>query len=110
MLKIITKPSNDWLNLSTEHKIVNNEIKTLRKVVVHKFKVGDIEDPDLHAAHPLWEWEHSEMGQWVMRHAVETPMWQRFNNYQSYHTEYAIVATLEDKDYTFWQLKWSNGS
>lgn len=106
---IITKPSSDWLNLKTEHKIVNGEVKTLRKVVVHKFSVSDMEDPDLYAAHPLWEWEHSEVGQWVMRHAVETPIWQRHINNSSYSTEYAIVAILGDKDYTFWQLKWGNG-
>ena len=31
-------------------------IKEIHKIVVHKFSVGDVEDPDLYAAQPLWEW------------------------------------------------------
>ena len=82
------------------------EVKT---VVVHRFKMGDVDDPDLYAAQPLWEWQQSEMGQWVMSHAVDQPEWRRYTDHVGYHLEYIVVAKLTARDYTFWQLKWGNG-
>ena len=77
-------------------------------VIVHRFKMGDVEDPDLYAAQPLWEWQQSEMGAWVMEHSVETPMWHRQANPNQYHTDYAVQAWLKGADYTFWVLKWAD--
>jgi hypothetical protein len=51
-----------------------NKVST---IVVHTFKLGDVEDPDLYAAIPLGKWQDSESGKWVMEHAVETPWWER---------------------------------
>jgi hypothetical protein len=70
--------------------------------------MGDVEDPDLYAAEPLWEWQQSEMGQWVMDRAVDTPEWHRQMDSMQYHMQYAVVAKLKDIDYTFWTLKWGN--
>jgi hypothetical protein len=46
-------------------------------VKVHEFNMGDVEDPDLYAAQPLYEWQQSEQGKWIMEHAVEPPFWHR---------------------------------
>ena len=78
-------------------------------MVVHRFKMGDVDDPDLYAAQPLWEWQQSEMGQWVMNHAVDQPEWRRHMNVSLYGYEYIVVAKLTARDYTFWVLKWGNG-
>ena len=59
---------------------------------VHEFTMGDVEDPDLYAAEPMWKWQSSEMGQWVMEHAVETPFWHRHVDPYSYGYKYYIVA------------------
>jgi hypothetical protein len=80
----------------------------IHTVVVHRFRMGDVEDPDLYAAQPLWEWQESEMGKWVMERAVDTPEWHRQIDVMQYHMQYAVVAKLKDIDYTFWTLKWSN--
>lgn len=77
----------------------------VRKVVVHEFSVADVEDPDLWAAEPLLTWEKSAAGQWVMEHAVETPVWHRMIDYTSYSHRYAVVARLRDEDYVFYKLK-----
>lgn len=79
-----------------------------KKVIVHEFQVSDVEDPVLYAAQPLYEWEHSEQGQWVMTHAVEKPMWHRLHIVDSYYNKFIIEAKFTDKDYTFWQLKWGS--
>ena len=86
--------------------LIDDKIEEIHNVVVHRFNMGDVEDPDLYAAQPLWEWQESEMGKWVMSHAVETPMWHRQTDLAQFHLTYAITAKLRGRDHTFWQLKW----
>jgi hypothetical protein len=88
--------------------IIGDKAYKIYKTVVHRFQMGDVEDPDLYAAQSLWEWQASEMGAWVMKHAVETPEWHRMHDHISYYHRYAVVARLKDVDYTFWTLKWGN--
>ena len=88
--------------------VFGDRVHEIHTVVVHRFRMGDVEDPDLYAAQPLWEWQQSEMGVWVMERAVDTPEWHRQMDPIQYHTQYAVVAKLKDIDYTFWTLKWSN--
>jgi hypothetical protein len=91
-----------------QFNLVHDKVIEVKTVVVHRFKMGDVEDPDLYAAEPLWNWQQSEMGQWVMSHAVDQPEWRRNTYHESYHTEYIIVAKLTAKDYTYWVLKWGD--
>jgi len=86
--------------------LIDNRVDEVHSVIVHRFTMGDVEDPDLYAAEPLWQWQSSEMGTWVMEHSVETPMWHRNSNPNQYHTDYAVQAWLKGADYTFWVLKW----
>lgn len=77
-------------------------------VVVHEFSVGDVDDPDLYAAHPLWEWQQSAAGTWVMENAVETPQWGRSNDHRTYQLRYRVTAKLREQDATFFKLKYDN--
>jgi hypothetical protein len=86
--------------------VIDDVAHKIYYTVVHSFMMGDVEDPDLYAAQPLWEWENSEMGQWVMENAVETPMWQRMIDHTTYGTRYAITAKLKDADHTYFLLKY----
>ena len=92
----------------TEFMKFGDKVHKIHTVLVHEFTMGDVEDPDLYAAQPLWEWQESEMGAWVMERAVEVPEWHRNINYIGYHFEYIVVAKLKDIDYTFWTLKWGS--
>jgi hypothetical protein len=86
-------------------------VKEIHKVVVHRFRVGDVEDPDLYAASPIHDWEISEQGKFVMKHAVDVPEWHRQLDGQSYGHQYAIVAELEAKKLSEFYLRWGkNGS
>ena len=89
-----------------EYMLIEDKVHQIHKVIVHRFQMGDVEDPDLYAAQPLWEWQQSEMGSWVMERSVETPVWHRQTNSNQYHTEYAVQAWLKGADYSFWVLKW----
>lgn len=86
--------------------VENGKAYGLTKVVVHQFKLGDVDDPDMYAAQPLYDWRTSEMGKWVMERAVETPEWHRHIDHMTYGYQYVVVAKMKDVDYTFWQLKW----
>ena len=85
----------------TTHDVMvfGDKAHKIHTVVVHRFRMGDVEDPDLYAAQPLWEWQESEMGAWVMKHAVQTPEWHRQMDQIQYHMQYAVVAKLKDVDY-----------
>jgi len=75
-------------------------------VIVHKFRMGDVEDPQLYAAEPLYKWETSEMGQWVMKNSIDQPTWNLIPNLDIYGHEVIIRATLRPEDYTYWKLKY----
>jgi hypothetical protein len=86
--------------------IIKDNIVEIHSITVHKFTMGDVEDPDLYAYEPLMGWQKSEMGEWVMAKAVETPMWHRMPDVHNYGWNFAITAKLKGPDHTFWQLKW----
>ena len=88
--------------------VIDDKVYKIHKTIVHQFKLSDVEDPDLHAAQPLWDWQESEHGKWVMSKAVEPPEWHRYIDHTHYYYRYAIVAKLKDIDYTFWTLKWAS--
>jgi hypothetical protein len=112
-MAITTKPDSGYLSKPTnidthDVMIFDDRAYKIHTVRVHQFRIGDVEDPDLYAAQPLWEWQESEMGKWVMERAVEVPEWHRNINHIGYHFEYIVVAKLKDVDYTFWTLKWGS--
>ena len=96
----------DKLFKAPEWKLINGKGVRFDDVKVHQFTMGDVEDPDLYAAQPLHEWQSSEVGQWVMEHAVETPFWHRRFDPRNYGHTYCVVARLSEQDQTYWALKW----
>jgi len=91
-----------------DYMVLEDRVHQIHKVIVHRFQMGDVEDPDLYAAQPLWEWQQSEQGKWIMERSLETPVWHRQTNPHQYHIEYAVQAWLRGADYSFWVLKWGN--
>ena len=92
----------DW-----EVKEIDGQLVRFSDVCVHEFRMGDVEDPDLYAAQPLWEWQDSEMGKWVMENAVEQPYWLRRNDVSTYGYQFKVMARLSEQNQTFWALKWA---
>ena len=84
---------------------VGDRVEEVRTVVVHEFTMGDVEDPDLYAAQPLWEWQESQEGKWIKEHAVEEPMWHRAIDEYNYGYKYRISAKLSGARLTEWLLR-----
>ena len=79
-------------------------------LVVHEFTLGDVDDPDIYAAVPLFEWQLSDVGKWVMANAIETPQWGRYNDHHTYSLRYRVTAKLKDEDATFFKLKYDHAN
>jgi putative lipoic acid-binding regulatory protein len=86
------------------YKVVGDRVEEMREVVVHTFSMGDVEDPDLYAAEPLYQWQESAEGKWIMEHAVETPCWHRMHDQLNYGYQYSITAKLRGPRLTEWLL------
>lgn len=78
------------------------------KIIVHRFRLGDVDDPEIYAAEPIWQWEQSEVGRWVKEHAVEVPSWQIRVHHETYSHEGIIRAEFTEEDATFYSLKWGH--
>ena len=87
-------------------KIIDDQAVRFRDVCVHEFTVGAVEDPDLMAGEPLWKWQQTEAGAWVMAKAVVQPYWMHQHDYNSFGHKYRIMARLSEQNETFWRLKW----
>ena len=88
--------------------IINGNAVKFSDVMVYSFPMGDVEDPDLYAGQPLFEWQETEAGQWVMEHAADKPYWVRRMDLNNYGYRYYIFARMSEADQVYWQLKWGN--
>ena len=74
--------------------------------VVHVILMGDVDDPDLFVAEPIYQWQQTEAGKWVMENSNPTPSWHRSVDYTTYGQKYQIRAYLTPKQLTYWKLKY----
>jgi len=78
----------------------------IHKLRVHHFRMGDVEDPEIYAAQPLYEWEKSGQGQWVMQHAVEPPTFLIRPDHSFFGYQVTVDARLQEEDATYFALRW----
>lgn len=90
----------------SETKVINGKAVKFRDVCVHEIRMGDVEDPDLFVADPIWKWQQTDAGKFVMEHAVDQLYFTRGIDHHSYGHLYRIVARLSEQNETFWRLKW----
>lgn len=90
----------------TKYVVVGDRVEEVKTVIVHEFSMGDVDDPDLYAAQPLCEWEQSEIGQWVIKNACDTPTWHRIADQTMFGYRYQIRAKLMGAPLTEWLLRY----
>ena len=71
----------------------------------HTFRMGDVEDPEIYAAQPIWEWQQTEQGQWVLSHCID-PKYAVEPDNMSWGYRVRLYGEVDDTDATFFQLKW----
>lgn len=90
------------------YTVEDDIVKEIHKVVVHKFNLADVEDPDIYAAGPMFDWERSEAGQFVLKYAVDKPEWHRHMDPMWMGYRYIVVAELEKKKLSEFYLRWGS--
>ena len=93
-----------------EVKIIDDVPVRFRDVCVHEFFMSDIEDVEIYVAAPIWEWQQSPAGAWVMEHSANKPYWTHHMDPIAYGARIRIMARLSEKDETFWRLKWGGSN
>lgn len=105
----IYEPRNGYLGSSPivpTHNVmmIDGELHEIHKLVVHQF-VTYAEDPEVMIASDLYEWEHSEIGSWVMHHAIEAPEWSKMHDHATLGHKIAITAKFKAKDAVYFKLR-----
>lgn len=91
-----------------KYNLIGDRVEECKEVIVHSFNMGDVEDPDLYAAQPLFEWEKSDQGQWIMKNAADTPTWHRMADPVTYGYKYQIRVKLMGPALTEWLLRYGD--
>lgn len=78
----------------------------MTSLIVHQINMGDVEDPELYAAEPLYKFEISDKGRWVMENALEPPVWFCKPNPNTFYYSIRIEAKFTEEMATYFKLKW----
>lgn len=80
-------------------------VEEIHKVVVHRFTMSDVDDPEIYAAEPLWNWQQTDAGKFIMQNAVEQPEYHKHMDPSIYGWCFAVTAKLEKKKLSEYYLK-----
>jgi hypothetical protein len=75
-------------------------------ITFHSFSMGDVDDVDVYAAQPIYEWQQTDQGKWAMQHAQNLT----YHTAPNLHTfGYRVVITGDidpGPQLTEYLLKW----
>ena len=72
---------------------------------VHSIRMGDVEDPDLMVAQPIYEWQQTKAGKYVMKNSAPSPIWRREFDINVYGLYYMIFAYFTSEQLTYYKLR-----
>lgn len=70
---------------------------TVYSYTVYECGLGDVEDPDIYAAQPLYEWQQTDAGRWVMEHATETPSYHISADPSTFGYKCTVRASFDER-------------
>ena len=74
------------------------------KYVLHEFTMGDVEDPEIYCAEPIYQWQQTPAGKWCMEKATD-PTYNIMPDPVTFGYRVVITGYLSGKHATFWALK-----
>lgn len=90
-----------------QYRIYDDEV--YEKHLVHKFRLSDVGDPEIYIAQPIYEWQQTEHGKWVMTHGRDT-QYQLYAEPVTYGYNVIISAHITPKRWTEYVLRgWYTG-
>ena len=70
--------------------------------------MGDVEDPEIYAAEPIWQWQQTQQGRWVMEHAHDLA-YHRMQDHNIWGYRFVIRGEINDaQKITEYFLRWPN--
>ena len=77
------------------------------RMLLFEFRLGDVEDPQLYAALPLYHWQESPAGQWCKTHCVpDSIVWTTGIDQSYYGYKVQVHGMMSEQDATVFRLKW----
>lgn len=74
-------------------------------VEVFRFSMGDVEDPELYAAQPLYEWLQTEKGKWVKEYSSDM-IYSIIPDVEYYGYRCVVRAAFNNNALDLYILKW----
>ena len=100
------------LGMDTSKKLRQYQVyddNVYERKVVHKFAMGDVEDVEIYMAQPIYEWQQTDHGKWVMTHGRD-PQYHINADPVSYGYQIVITAHITPKRWTEYILRgWYTG-
>ena len=75
------------------------------RITFHEFTMGDVDDVEIYAAQPIYEWQQTPQGRWVMEHAQDLKFYT-FPDQSTFGYRVTIRGEIEDKLATEFFLRW----
>jgi hypothetical protein len=79
----------------------------MKRLALHSFRMGDVDDVEIYVAQPIYEWQQTEAGKWCMQHAENLHYLTGFDP-DGFGYKITITGDLEDKLATEYLLRWKN--
>ena len=76
-------------------------------MILHEFTMGDVEDPYLMAGEPIYQWQQTEKGQWVMEHVQGEMVFHCVPDMNTMGYRVVISGQLDERDEIIYRLKYS---
>lgn len=77
------------------------------EITFHSFRMGDVDDVDIYAAQPIYEWQQTDQGQWVMEHAQDLRYYTSADPV-TFGYKVSIRGSLDGKEATEYFLRWNS--
>lgn len=90
-----TKPTQKYM-------VYNDEV--YEQHIVHRFRMSDVEDPEIYVAQPIYDWQQTEHGKWVMKHGRD-PQYHMHMEPVTYGYQIIITAHITPKRWTEYCLR-----
>jgi len=88
-------------------KVYDDQVYERR--IVHRFRLSDVDDPEIFVASPIYDWQQTEHGKWVMTHGKD-PTYHINAEPTSYGYVVCITAHITPKRWTEYILRgWYTG-
>lgn len=77
----------------------------MKRIVFATFNMGDVEDPEIYIAQPIYEFQQTPKGRWMMENCKD-PVYQIGPCPETYGYRAVIYGDVEEKLATEFYLRW----